>query len=215
VIRILLVDDHEIVREGLKTILSAQPDFEVVGETGSAEGLTELVEVTRPDVVLLDARLPGVSGAEACRALVAAHPEVAVLIVSTYTDDALVTECIAAGAKGYIVKDIERFTLEQSIRAVHRGEGAISPTIAAKMLDRLRRSDDIALRRECPLTDPQLEIVRLIADGFSNREIADRVHLSENTIKSHVQEIFRRLKVRNRVEAALRASDEGWLRRAP
>ena len=214
-IRILLVDDHEIVREGLKTILSAQSDFEVVGETGSAEGLNELVEVTRPDVVLLDARLPGMSGADACRALVAVHPEVAVLIVSTYTDDALVAECIAAGAKGYIVKDIERFTLEQSIRAVHRGEGAISPTIAAKMLDRLRRNDDIPLRQECPLTDSQLEIVRLIADGFSNREIADQVHLSENTIKSHVQEIFRRLKVRNRVEAALRASDEGCLRRAP
>jgi two-component system response regulator DevR len=215
VIRILLIDDHEIVREGLKTILSAQPDFEVVGETGSAEGLIELVEVTRPDVVLLDARLPGISGADACRALVAAHPNVAVLIVSTYTDDALVSECIAAGAKGYLIKDIERFTLEQSIRAVHRGEGAVSPSIAAKMLDRLRRTDDIPLHQENPLTDPQLEIVRLIADGFSNREIADRVHLSENTIKSHVQEIFRKLKVRNRVEAALRASDEGWLRREP
>ena len=213
-IRILLIDDHEIVREGLKTILSAQPDFEVVGETGSAEGLIELVEVTRPDVVLLDARLPGISGADACRALVAAHPDVAVLIVSTYTDDALVTECIAAGAKGYLIKDIERFTLEQSIRAVHRGEGAVSPSIAAQMLDRLRRTDD-TLRQESPLTDAQLEIVRLIADGFSNREIADRVHLSENTIKSHVQEIFRKLNVRNRVEAALRASDEGWLRRAP
>jgi len=160
VIRILLIDDHEIVREGLKTILSAQPDFEVVGETGSAEGLIELVEVTRPDVVLLDARLPGVSGADACRALVAAHPDVAVLIVSTYTDDALVTECIAAGAKGYLIKDIERFTLEQSIRAVHRGEGAVSPSIAAQMLDRLRRTDD-TLRQESPLTDAQLEIVRL------------------------------------------------------
>jgi two-component system response regulator DevR len=215
VIRILLIDDHEIVREGLKTILSAQPDFEVVGETGSADELVGLVDTTRPDVVLLDARLPGVSGADACRALVAAHPDVAVLIVSTYTDDALVAECIAAGAKGYLIKDIERFTLEQSIRAVHRGEGAVSPSIAAKMLDRLRRADDIALRQESPLSDTQLQIVRLIADGFSNREIADRVHLSENTIKSHVQEIFRKLNVRNRVEAALRASDEGWLRRTP
>lgn len=115
-IRIIIVDDHEIVREGLRSILQAEADFEVVAEAGSAEELGDLVDKTHPDVVLLDARLPGIDGAEACRRLVAARPDVAVLIVSTYSDDNLVEECIRAGARGYVVKDIERFSLKESIR---------------------------------------------------------------------------------------------------
>ncbi len=210
-IRIMIVDDHEMVREGLKTILQTEPDFEVVSESGSAADLMKLVDDSHPDVVLLDARLPGVSGAEACRRLVEFHPETAVLIVSTYSDDELVDECIRAGARGYVVKDIERFNLKQSIRAVHRGEGAVSPAIAAKVLDRLRAVEEASEPPSNPLSDTQLEILRLIAAGYSNREIAAHVYLSENTVKSHVQEIFRKLDVRNRVEAALRASVEGWL----
>jgi two-component system, NarL family, response regulator DevR len=212
VIRLAIVDDHEIVREGLKTILQSDPDFEVVAETGTAEELGDLVDNTHPDVVLLDARLPGVSGGEACRRLVASHPDVAVLIVSTYSDDQLVEECIRAGAKGYIIKDIERFSLKESIRAVHAGGGAVSPAIAAKVLDQLRSTEnEPPPQPSIPLSDTQLEILRLIAGGYSNREIADRVHLSANTVKSHVQEIFRKLDVGNRVEAALKASQEGWL----
>jgi two-component system response regulator DevR len=212
VIRLAIVDDHEIVREGLRTILQSDPDFEVVAETGTADELGDLVDKTHPDVVLLDARLPGVSGCEACRRLAASHPDVAVLIVSTYSDDQLVEECIKAGAKGYLIKDIERFSLKESIRAVHGGGGAISPAIAAKVLGRLRSTENTpAPQPSIPLSDTQLEILRLIAGGCSNREIADRVYLSANTVKSHVQEIFRKLDVRNRVEAALKASQEGWL----
>ena len=135
-IRVLIVDDHEIVREGLKTILQDEPDFEIVGQSGTAERLTQLADETRPDVILLDARLPGVSGAEACRRLTISHPDVAVLMISTYSDQQLVEECIRAGAKGYVVKDIERFTLKESIRALHAGGGAVSPTVAATVLDR-------------------------------------------------------------------------------
>lgn len=210
--RILIVDDHAIAREGLKTILRDDPDFEVVAESGSAEGLVQLAQRTRPDVVLLDARLPGVSGAEACRQLVAADPDTAVLMVSGYSDDRLVEECIRAGAKGYMVKDIERLSLKEGIRAVYGGGGAVSPVIAAKILNRLRSQEELASAEpSSPLSHTQLEILRLIAVGFSNREIAGRIHLSENTVKSHIQQIFRKLDVGNRVEAALRASKEGWL----
>ncbi len=210
--RIMIVDDHEIAREGLKTILRDDPDFEVVAESGSAEGLAQLARRTRPDVVLLDARLPGGSGAEACRQLIAANPDIAVLMVSTYSDDRLVEECIRAGAKGYVVKDIQRLSLKESIRALYAGGGAVSPVIAAKVLNRLRTQEELASAGpSSPLSDTQLAIVRLIAAGFSNRQIASRIHLSENTVKSHVQEIFRKLDVGNRVEAAVRASKEGWL----
>jgi two-component system, NarL family, response regulator DevR len=212
VIRLVVVDDHEIVREGLKTILQSEPDFEIVGESGTAEQLNQLVDETRPDVILLDARLPGVSGAEACRRLTISHPDIAVLMISTYCDPQLVEECITAGAKGYVVKDIERFTLKESIRALHAGGGAVSPTVAATVLDRLRGTCGTPVQpASIPLSDTQLEIVRLIASGLSNREIADRVHLSQNTVKSHVQELFRKLDVGNRVEAALMATRKGWI----
>jgi two-component system response regulator DevR len=213
VIRIAIVDDHEMVREGLRTILQPEEDFDVVAESGSADGIVALVDEAHPDVVLLDARLPGISGPEATRLLAASHPEAAVLIVSTYSDDELVHECISAGAKGYVIKDIEQFSLKESIRAVHRGEGAVSPAVAAKVLDRLRGApaQPVPTEPHAQLSDSQYKILRLIAEGFSNREIASRVHLSENTVKSHIQEIFRKLQVRNRVEAALRATKEGWL----
>lgn len=212
-IRIAIIDDHEMVREGLRMILQSEPDFEIVFERGSADDIVELVDRFRPDVVLLDARLPGISGPEACRLLAASHSETAVLIVSTYSDETLIDECIRAGAKGYLIKDIERFSLKESIRAVHRGEGAVSPTVAGKVLERLRAAPATASSNTADprLSDSQREVLRYIAQGFSNREIAEKVHLSEHTVKSHVQEIFRKLQVRNRVEAALRATHEGWL----
>jgi DNA-binding NarL/FixJ family response regulator len=211
VIRVVIVDDHEMVREGLRAILTADSDFDVVGEAASAERLDELVDATRPDVVLLDARLPGISGPDACRRLTVSHPEVAVLIVSTYSDEGLVDECIRAGARGYVVKDIERFSLKQGIRAVHRGEGIIAPAVARPLLERLRTQPVGADRGQPELSSSQLEVLRLMADGLSNKEIAVQVHLSEHTVKSHTQEIFQKLEVRNRVQAALLASRSGLI----
>lgn len=208
-IRLVLVDDHEMLREGLKTILRGEPDFEIAGETGTAEGLMELVEKSPPDIVLLDARLPDASGPAICRSLSATHPEVRVLIVSTYSDQDLVEGCLREGARGYVIKDIERFSLTQSIRAVHRGEVVLSPSIAGRIVDRLRNRNGLPAPHR--LNSSQIRILQLIGQGLSNREIAAQVHLSENTVKSHVQEIFQKLGVRNRVEAALRATREGLI----
>jgi two-component system, NarL family, response regulator DevR len=213
VIRIAIVDDHEVVREGVRVMLRGEPDFEIVGERENAEDIVEFVSQTRPDVVLLDARLPGVSGPEACRLLYDAHPEVKVIILTVNSDDALVEESIRAGARGYIIKDVERFELKQAIRAVNRGEAVVSPSITSKLLDRMRtKSEPSATAVDRPiLNEKQTLILRLISEGYSNREIATRVHLSENTVKSHLQEIFARLGVRNRVEAAIRAARDGLI----
>ena len=212
-IRIAIVDDHEVVREGVRVMLRGEPDFEIVGERENAEDIVEFVSQTRPNVVLLDARLPGVSGPEACRLLSDAHPEVNVIILTVNSDDALVEESIRAGARGYIIKDVERFELKQSIRAVNRGEAVVSPSITSKLLDLMRtKSEPSATAVDRPiLNEKQTLILRLISEGYSNREIATRVHLSENTVKSHLQEIFARLGVRNRVEAAIRAARDGLI----
>ena len=206
-IRLVIVDDHEIAREGLKSILEGEPDFEIVGEAATARDLVGLVERTRADVVLLDARLPDGSGPAACRRLTSAHPDVKVLMVSTFSDEDLVDEYLLAGARGYVMKDIERFTLKQSIRAVYRGEGAVSPEIARGLVGRLRDQNKESVKRPV-LNAGQVRILRLVSEGLSNREIGVRVHLSENTVKTHLQGIYEKLEVRNRVEAALRATKE-------
>lgn len=209
-IRVLIVDDHEMVREGLMSMLRSEPDFEVVGQTGRGEEVAALVETSKPDVVLLDTRLPDVSGVEVCRRLTRKHPEVAVVILTTYTDVELVEECLQAGARGYVVKDVERFSLKESIRAVHRGQAVLAPQVAGQLIDRMRKGT-LEEKRPAGLSASQVAILRLISRGHSNREIAADVHLSENTVKSHVQEIFRKLGVRNRVEAAILAGKSGWI----
>jgi DNA-binding NarL/FixJ family response regulator len=209
-IRVLIVDDHEMVREGLMSMLKSEPDFEVVGQTGHGGEVAELAESTRPDVVLLDARLPDISGVEVCRRLTREHPDVAVVILTTYTDVELVRECLQAGARGYVVKDVERFSLKESIRAVSRGEAVLAPQVAGQLIERIR-SGEREERRPAGLNASQVAILRLISRGHSNREIAADVHLSENTVKTHVQEIFRKLGVRNRVEAAILAGKSGLI----
>ncbi len=209
-IRVLIVDDHEMVREGLMSMLRSEPDFEVVGQTGRGAEVAELVESTKPDVVLLDTRLPDISGVEVCRRITRKHPDVAVVILTTYTDVELVEECLQAGARGYVVKDVERFSLKESIRAVSRGQAVLAPQVAGPIIERMR-SRQPGEKRPAGLNASQVAILRLISLGHSNREIAADVHLSENTVKTHVQEIFRKLGVRNRVEAAILAGKSGWI----
>jgi two-component system response regulator DevR len=211
-IRLLIIDDHEMVREGLKAMLTSESDFEIVGDAANAEQALELIERSRPDVILLDVRLPGVSGIDVCRTVTEHYPETAVIILTTFTDESLVAQCIQAGARGFIVKDIERFDLKRSIRAVARGEAAIDPKAAVAVLAQLRRAPQVKQEPSLELLSPQqIVILRLVAQGLSSREIATQLYLSENTVKGYVQEILHRLGVKNRTEAVMVAVKQGWL----
>lgn len=212
-IRLLIVDDHEMVREGLKAILVAEQDFHIVGEASNAEQALELIERLRPQIALVDIRLPGTNGIELCRVVNERYPETAVIILTTFTDENLVAQCIQAGARGFIVKDIERLDLKRSIRAVARGEAAIDTKVAASVLAQLRRSPPPTEAPPPPdgLSSQQLVILRLVAQGLSSREIATQLYLSENTVKGYVQEILHRLGVKNRTEAVMVAVKQGWL----
>jgi two-component system, NarL family, response regulator DevR len=209
-IRILLVDDHEMVREGLKAMLQSEPDLEVVAETGLGRDVPALIDRTRPDIVLLDVRLPDMSGVDVCRQVTRSHPEVKVIMLTTFVDPDLVDECIDAGARGYLVKDVRGMSLKENVRAVSRGQAVLAPEVAGGILDRVR--DRRSAEAGPPaLSQSQLAILGLMTRGFSNREIATEIHLSENTIKTHVQEIFRKLGVHNRVEAVMTATKHNWL----
>src|SRR5947209_18887806 len=193
-IRLLIIDDHEMVREGLKAMLTTEPDFTIVGDAANAEQAFELIERLRPDVILLDIRLPGTSGIDVCRTVTERYPEAAVIILTTFTDETLVAQCIQAGARGFIVKDIERFDLKRSIRAVARGEAAIDSKAAVAVLAQLRRVPQVNNGPAPePLSSQQIVILRLVAQGLSSREIAAQLYLSENTVKGYVQEILHRL----------------------
>jgi two-component system response regulator DevR len=215
VIRLLIVDDHEMVREGLKAILVSEPDFQIVGDAANAEQALDLIAHLHPDVALLDIRLPGINGIELCRIVTERYPETAVIILTTFTDENLVSQCIQAGARGFIVKDIERFDLKRSIRAVARGEATIDTKVAASVLAQIRRNSPAQQQTQPPDADPlsaqQLVILRLVAQGLSSREIATQLYLSENTVKGYVQEILHKLNVKNRTEAVMVAVKQGWL----
>ncbi|GAC1564756.1 MAG: response regulator transcription factor [Ktedonobacteraceae bacterium] len=211
-IHLLIIDDHEMVREGLKAMLSAEPDFTIIGDTSNAEQAFALIERLRPDIILLDIRLPGTSGIEVCRTVTEHYPDIAVIILTTFTDESLVEQCIKAGARGFIVKDVERFDLKRSIRAVARGEAAIDTKAAVAVLAQLRRAPQNSNEPAPePLSSQQIVILRLVAQGLSSREIATRLYLSENTVKGYVQEILHRLGVKNRTEAVMVAVKQGWL----
>lgn len=211
-IRLLIVDDHEMVREGLKAMLVAEPDFAIVGEAATAAQAFTQVEQLHPDIILLDIRLPDMSGIEVCRRVTEQYPNSAVIILTTFTDEALVAQCVQAGARGYIVKDIERFDLKRSIRAVARGEAAIDSKAAVAVLAQLRRTQTVSSQPAPEALSPQqIVILRLVAQGLSSREIATQLYLSENTVKGYVQEILHRLGVKNRTEAVMVAVKQGWL----
>jgi DNA-binding NarL/FixJ family response regulator len=209
-IRVLLVDDHELVRAGLRSMLAGDDGILVVGDAGTGLGAIQQARDLKPDVVLLDARLPDLAGDDVCRRLLGDDPELAVVILTTFAEDDLVRRCVRAGARGYLLKDIARLDLGRSLRAVVRGEAVIDSKVAPAVLAAARQAADLAAADEL-LNPRQREVLRLVAEGLSNREIAARTHLSEYTVKGYVEEILERLGARNRVHAAIVATKQGLI----
>jgi two-component system, NarL family, response regulator DevR len=210
VISIVLVDDHAILRQGLRSVLEREPDVRVVGEAGSAEDALGVVAATTPDLVLLDLKLsaaPGLAGLDLCEQLTSAHPDVAVLILTTTLEDTVVVSALRRGARGYVVKEVDTSELLRAIRAVHAGHNAFDSLSASAMVRGLSASAEHAGAHS--LTGREIEVLRLLAKGMSNRDIARTLFVSESTAKFHVANIMRKLEVTRRAEAVYVASKMG------
>ncbi|HYF96389.1 MAG TPA: response regulator transcription factor [Symbiobacteriaceae bacterium] len=211
-IRVVVCDDHSIVREGLKAVLSDGDTFTVVGEASDGQQAVEVARRTRPDVMLLDLQMPEMGGIDAAKLIMAELPRTKIIALTTFADEKLVVECLKVGVHGYVIKDVEKMELKRHIQAVYRGEAIIDPKVTSVLMARVRTGTGSPVdRAEAPLSPQQLSILKYVAQGHSNREIADKMGLSENTVKGHVAEILHRLGVKNRVEAAIQASEKGWL----
>ena len=212
-IRILLVDDQALFREGLRTLLSVQPGLEVVGEAGNGEEALRQVATLRPDVVLMDLHMPVLDGVAATRRLRESWPDCRVIVLTTFDDDEYVFEGLRAGAVGYLLKDVPSGKLVEAIRATARGESFLQPSVAAKVVAEFARMAEWVPSRSESLVESlsgrELEVLRLIAAGKTNREIADVLVIAEGTVKNHVTSILGKLCVRDRTQAALRARELG------
>ena len=208
-IRIVIIDDHEIVRQGISAILQGAPEFQVVGEAADGDEALRLVRETQPDVALVDVRLPESSGIELCYRIQRVAPQTQVLILTSYLDGNVVRECIRAGAKGYVLKDVASTDLQRSIRELVQGESPVDPRAARMMIHWLREGPEADTPDHFTLRE--IEILRLIAEGLTNREIAERICLSENTVKTYIQGLYQKLDARNRIEAVMRATRWGLL----
>ena len=201
--KILLVDDHEVVRLGLKSLLERHPQFEVIGEAGSAREALEQVAAVKPDVVLMDIRLPGTSGIEACEEIVNRFPATTVIMLTSYAEDEMLFSAIRAGASGYILKQIGSEDLVKALEAVGRGEALLDPSLTQRVFARVReaaRKDEAAAFTE--LTDQELRVLAQVAEGKTNREIAQALFLGEGTVRNYVSSILSKLHLTNRAEAA-------------
>jgi NarL family two-component system response regulator LiaR len=202
-LRLLLCDDHEMVRTGLRTFLELQPGMEVVGEAATAEQALALIPRLAPDVVLMDLNLPGMTGVEAIRRIRADHPEVRVLALTSYAGEDSVLPAIRAGVSGYLLKDVGPAELAQALRSVHRGGSPLHPQVAATVMAQVTEpARDL-------LTPRESEVLRLVARGLTNRLIARELALSEKTVKAHLSAIFAKLNVADRTQAALYAVRTG------
>lgn len=201
--RILLVDDHEVVRLGLKSLLERHPQFDVVGEASTAREAIEVVNNTHPDVVVMDIRLPGMSGIEACEEITGRFPETKVIMLTSYAEDEMLFSAIRAGASGYILKQIGGEDLVRALEAVGRGEAMLDPTVTQRVFQEVRR----AVKEEeasafAHLSQQEKHVLLLVSEGKTNREIAKALFLGEGTVRNYVSSILSKLGVSNRAEAA-------------
>lgn len=204
-IRVYLLDDHEIVRRGLKGLLADESDIEVVGEAGTvAEAIPAILEL-RPDVAILDGRLPDGSGVEVCREVRAVDPSIKALILTSYDDDEAMFTAILAGAAGYVLKQIEASSLVSGIRAVVQGHSLIDPAVAIRVIERMR-TGGAGPSELASLTPQESKILALIAEGMTNKQIGEQLFLAEKTVKNHVTSVLAKLGVQRRTQAAVLAS---------
>ncbi|MEO6089756.1 MAG: response regulator transcription factor [Umezawaea sp.] len=212
-VRVLIVDDQALFREALATLLEVQPEIEVVGEAGNGEQAIRLAADLRPDVVLMDLRMPVLDGIAATNRLRVEQPGVRVLALTTFDDDADVFAALRAGAVGYLLKDVSSTRLVEALVAARRGDSVLDPSVAAKLVARVARMphEDTPPRQPpaVPLSDRELDVVRLLSEGRSNREIAGTLFLAEGTVKNLVTSVLAKLQVRDRTQAALRARELG------
>ena len=211
-LRLLLVDDHALFREGLISLLSYQDDFIVVGEAEDAESALEQVRALQPDIVLMDVELPGEDGVAATQRLKLEMPEITVVMLTVHDDSQTLFEAIKVGAQGYLVKNVRSRELLEQLRGLARGEAAISRRMAARILEEIRGETEPYGPGE-ELTDRELEVLELVAARLSNAEIAERLVISEHTVKNHMKSILSKLHLHNRHQAAAYGIARGWLPR--
>ena len=202
VVRVYLVDDHEVVRRGLRDLLGAEPDIDVVGDAPTAGMGLAGIASTSPDVAVLDVRLPDGNGVEMCREIRARAPDVACLMLTSFGDDEALFDAIMAGAAGYLLKDVKGQGLVDAVRRVAAGESLLDPSLTGRVLDRLRRGDEEDPRL-ASLSDQERRILEHIAEGMTNRQIAEQMHLAEKTVKNYVSNLLAKLGMQRRTEAAV------------
>ena len=207
-IRVLIADDHPVVRRGLRTLFSSKPGIEPVGEAADGAEAVLMARSLQPDVILLDMVMPHKNGLEAINEIKQENPEARILVLTSFAEDEKVFPAIKAGALGYLLKDSSPEELLDAIRNVYHGQSSLHPTIARKLINELKRPSD-SLPTQTTLTDREVEVLKLVAQGLTNHEIADKLVLSEWTVRTHVRNILDKLHLANRTQAALYALKEG------
>lgn len=211
-IRVVLADDHAVVRKGIREFLEAEPDITVVAEAIDGEQAVALVAEHRPDVAVLDIQMPQVGGVEATRRIKAEYPEVRVLILSAYDDDPYVFALLQAGASGYVLKTADSAELVQAVRAVHRGESALDPSVTLRMMQQLATGRPLGTPTTIEaLTEREIEVLRLVAQGLTNKAIGQSLGISDRTVQGHLANIYGKLNVGSRTEAVTEALKQGWI----
>lgn len=213
-IKILIVDDHEMVRDGLSVMLEREDDFTVVGEAQNGLEAVEKAKSLRPDVILMDLRMPEMDGVEAMRQIRAEQDDVKFLVLTTFDTDEYIFDAIDAGANGYLLKDTSREELFRAVRTVNRGESLIEPGVVSRVLDRLTQLSHQAAQGpdHMALSDREVEVLQLMAKGSANKQIAGDLSITESTVKTHVANIFQKLEVGHRTEAVTKAISQGIIK---
>jgi DNA-binding NarL/FixJ family response regulator len=210
-IRVIICDDQAIIRDGLEMLLKLENDIEVLGQAQDGAEAFALVEKLRPDLVLMDLKMPGLNGIEATRQIRAAYPQVKVLVLTTYDDDEWLFDAIRAGASGYLLKDTPREEVIKAVKGTTLGKTFVDPAVAGKLLNQVagKPAYPSATLLTDKLTERETDVLRLVARGFTNADIAERLHLSEGTVRNHVSAIFAKLEVSDRTQAAVIAIQHG------